>query len=25
LFGAIAPTIAANGKALQGKDLDEKE
>ena len=25
LFGAIAPTIAANGKALQGKDVDEKE
>lgn len=25
LFGAIAPTIAANGKALQGKPLDEKE
>lgn len=25
LFGAIAPTIAANGKALQGKDLDDKE
>lgn len=25
LFGAIAPTIAANGKALQSKDLDEKE
>jgi len=25
LFGAIAPTIAANGKALQGKALDEKE
>jgi hypothetical protein len=25
LFGAIAPTIAANGKTLQGKPLDEKE
>ena len=25
LFGAIAPTIAANGKALQGKAVDEKE
>ena len=25
LFGAIAPTIAANGKALQGKALDENE
>jgi len=25
LFGAIAPTIAANGKALQGKAIDEKE
>jgi hypothetical protein len=25
LFGAIAPTIAANGKGLQGKAVDEKE
>ena len=25
LFGAIAPTIAANGKALQGKAVDDKE
>jgi hypothetical protein len=25
LFGAIAPTIAANGKSLQGKPVDEKE
>ena len=25
LFGAITPTIAANGKALQGKAIDEKE
>jgi hypothetical protein len=25
LFGAIAPTIAANGKTLQGKSLDENE